>query len=273
LIEGETAVTSLLRNFMLKAIAMALGGALMIAALPSSSRAQYSFDDIYPDFFKIPEHGQLTTLGFLGGYGSDKYGTVQEGFQLEQSITRYVGVFGRVTGYQLWIGQGFDSPLEPGTGHSARLNFGRAQGGFDLNLWPGTHFFISAGHDFGDSDAVIVEGDLSSWWFLHSFHPINFSFSSIHNYQNGVTSTEVDFQAILKSTEKYLLMAGGGGAFYEGGFIHGTDGQGGPDLSFYYRPWQIGLSAQAGYGSAHQYGQLTMYKEIDFTEPLKFFGP
>jgi hypothetical protein len=52
-----------------------------------------------------------------------------------------------------------------------------------------------------------------------------------------------------------------------GGFIHGTDGQGGPDLSFYYRPWKVGLSGQAGYGSAHQYGQLTMYKELDFIEP------
>jgi hypothetical protein len=256
-----------LRDFLAKAIAMALGAALMMAALPGSSHAQYSFNDVYPNFFQIPPHGQFTATGFLGGYGSDKYGTIQQGFQLEQSITRYIGAFGRVTGYQLWIGGGFDSPLEPGTGHSARLNFGRAQGGFDLNLWPGTHFYISAGHDFGDSDAPIVEGDLSSWLLLHSFHPINFSFSSIHNFQNGVTSTEIDFQAILRSTEKYLLMAGGGGAFYEGGFISGTDGEGGPDLSFFYRPWLLGLSAQAGYGSAHQYGQLTMYKELDFTEP------
>jgi hypothetical protein len=250
-----------------KSIALALGVVLMAAVVPGLSRAQSTFDDLYPDFFKIPEHGELSTMGFLGGYVSDKYGTTQEGFQLEQSITRYVGVFGRLTGYQLWIGGGFDSPLNPGTGHEARLNFGRGQGGFDLNLLPGTHFLISAGHDFGDSTATIVEGDLSSWWLLHSFHPINFSFSSIHNYQNGVTSTEVDFQAILKSTEKYLLMAGGGGAFYMGGFIHGTDGQGGPDLSFYYRPWELGVSGQAGYGSAHQYGQLTMYKELDFTEP------
>jgi hypothetical protein len=260
-------VISLLRHFMAKAVGVALGAALMIAAVPTASRAQYSFDDVYPDFFKIPDQGRLTILGFLGGYASDKYGTGQEGFQLEQSITKYVGVFGRLTGYQLWIGGGFDSPLNPGSGHEARLNFGRGQGGFDLNLWPGTHFFISAGHDFGDSHAVVVEGDMSSWWMLHSFHPINFSFSAIHDYQNGVTSTEVDFQAILKSTEKYLLMAGGGGAFYMGGFIHGTDGQGGPDLSCYYRPWQIGFSAQAGYGSAHQYGQLTMYKELDFMEP------
>jgi hypothetical protein len=249
---------------------MALGIALTIAAMPGLSHAQYSFDDLYPNFFKIPEHGQLTTLGFLGGYVSDKYATAQEGFQLEQSVTRYIGAFGRLTGYQLWIGGGFDSPLEPGTGHQARLNFGRAQGGFDLNLWPGTHFFISAGHDFGDSDAPVVEGDMSSWWMLHSFHPINFSFSSIHNFQNGITSTEIDFQAILKSTERYLFMAGGGGAFYEGGFIHGTEGQGGPDVSVYYRPLLIGVSAQAGYGSAHQYGQITMYKELDFVEP-RFF--
>ena len=49
-----------------KIFAMAFGAALIVVALPSSSRAQYSFDDIYPDFFKIPEHGQLSTLGFTG---------------------------------------------------------------------------------------------------------------------------------------------------------------------------------------------------------------
>jgi hypothetical protein len=259
-------VRSLLRKLNLIVVTMALG-AVMIAAVPATSHAQYSFNDIYPDFFKIPDQGQLSILGFGGGYASDKYQTTEQGFQLEQSITRYVGVFGRVSGYQLWIGGGFDSPLNPGTGHQARLNFGRAQGGFDLNLWPGTHFFISGGKDFGDSHATVVEGDMSSWFLLHSFHPINFSFSAIHNYQNGITSTEVDFQSILLSKEKFLLMAGGGGAFYMGGFVHGTDGQGGPDLSFFYRPWEVGFSAQAGYGSAHQYGQLTMYKELDITEP------
>lgn len=243
---------------------------MMLAMLPGLAHAQYSLNDIYPDFFKLPKNEQLAVTGFFGGYGSDKYGTVQEGFQLEQSITRYIGVFGRLTGYQLWIGEGFDSPLSPGSGHKARLNFGRAQGGFDLNLWPGTHFFISAGHDFGQSNATIVEGDMSSWWMLHSFHPINVSFSSIHNYQNGITSTELDIQVILKSAEKYLLMAGGGGAIYMGGFVHGTEGQAGPDLSLYYRPWKLGLSAQSGYGSARQYGQLTMFKELDFVEPAWF---
>jgi hypothetical protein len=246
--------------------------AMMLVSITTPAGAQSTFDNLYPDFFKIPDRGRFSVLTFLGGYGSDKYGTVQEGFQLEQSITRYVGLFGRLTGYQLWIGQGFDSPLQPGTGHSARLNFGRAQGGFDLNLFPGTHFYISAGRDFGDSRAVIVEGDMSSWLLLHSLHPVNFSFSSFHDYQNGVTSTEVDIQAILKTTEKYILMAGGGGAFYMGGFIHGTDGQGGPDVSFYYRPWEVGLSTQAGYGSAHQYVQLTMYKELSFSEPGPVVG-
>jgi hypothetical protein len=269
LIVRRTAVTSWFKSLKATLVALAFG-ALMIAVLPSTSHAQYSFNDIYPDFFKIPDQGRLSTLGFLGGYGSDKYGTAQEGFQLEQSVTKYIGVFGRLTGYQLWIGGGFDSPLNPGSGHQARLNFGRAQGGLDFNLWPGTHFFISGGKDFGDSHATVIEGDLSSWFLLHSFHPINFSFSSIHDYQNGVTSTEVDIQAILLSREKYLIMAGGGGAFYMGGFVSGTDGQGGPDLSFYYRPWELGWSAQAGYGSAHQYGQLTMYKELDFTEPAFF---
>ena len=258
----------------LKATAIALiFGVLMIVALPVSSHAQYGFNDLYPDFFKIPEQGRLTVTGFGGGYISDKYATTQEGFQLEQSITKYVGVFGRLTGYELWEGGGFDNPLNPGTGHQARLNFGRGQAGFDLNLWPGTHFFISGGRDFGDSHAVVVEGDGSSWLMLHSLHPVNFSFSSVHDYQNGVTSTEVDIQAILKSTEKYLLMAGGGGAFYMGGFIHGTDGQGGPDLSFYWRPLQIGFSLQAGYGSAHQYGQLTLYKEWDINEPAPRTAP
>src|SRR6202140_1185312 len=149
-------------------IAVALGFGLMTGALVIApyAHAQW-FEDTYPGFFSLETPGLLQATAFGGGFVSDKYGVVQEGGQVEQSITPYIGAFGRATGYQLWIGGGFDSPLAPGTGHSARLNFGRAQGGFDLNLWPGTHFYISAGHDFGDSDAPIVEGDLSSWLLLH----------------------------------------------------------------------------------------------------------
>jgi hypothetical protein len=237
--------------------------ALMLLLGPGSARAQQSFQDLYPNFFDIQQPPKLTLLGFLGGYVSDKYGDAEEGFQLEQSITRYIGVFGRLTGYQLWIGHGFDSPLAPGTGFSPRLNFGRAQGGVDLQLYPGTHLFISGGRDMGDSHASTAEADLSSWLLLHSLHPVNFSVSSIHDFENGVTSTEFDIQAIVLSKESYMVLAGGGGAWYTGGFVS-TEGQGGPDLGFYYRPWALGFSGQAGYGSAHQYGQLTMYKELDF---------
>lgn len=247
-------------------MAIAIGAAAIIAGMARPAHAQYSPSDLWPDFLELQKPGQLSAMGFLGGYGSDKYGTLQEGFQLEQSVTRYIGVFGRLTGYQLWEGEGFDNPLAPGSGHAARLNFGRAQGGIDFNLFTGTHFFISGGKDFGDSHADVIEGDFSNWLLLHSRHPVNFAFSSMHNFQNGVTSTSFDLQAILLSTEKYLVMAGGGGALYNGGFLSSDQGQGGPDLGFYYRPWQIGFGAQAGYGSAHQYGQITMYKQLNFRE-------
>jgi hypothetical protein len=166
----------------------------------------------------------------------------------------------------LWEGEGFDNPLNPGTGHSARLNFVRFQGGVDLNLYPGTHLFLLGGRDAADSHASTIEGDFSTWLFLHSMHPINFSFSSNHNYQNSVTSTSMDLQAILLSTEKWILLAGGGGAFYAGGFVPDLEGQGGPDLGVFYRPWNIGVSAQAGYGAAHQYGQLSVYKQLTIFE-------
>ena len=250
-----------------KSISLAAAAAVVVIGFGASGVfAQYAPNDLWPDFWQLQQPGQFSVLGFAGGYVSDKYGTIQEGFQLEQSVTRYVGVFGRLTGYQLWEGEGFDNPLAPGTGHQARLNFGRAQGGVDFNPFTGTHFFISGGKDFGDSHADIIEGDFSSWLLLHSRHPVNVSFSSMHNFQNSITSTAIDLQAVVLSRESYMVIAGAGGAWYTGGFLSGDQGQGGPDLGFYYRPWQLGLSAQAGYGSAHQYGQITMYKSLNFTE-------
>ena len=147
-----------------------------------------------------------------------------------------------------------------------RLNFGRFRGGDDFTLYPGTHLYVSGGHDVADSDAFIIEGDFSTRLFLHSKHPLNGCFSSIHDYQNGVTSSEIDVNAILLSTEKYMILGGIGGAMYFGGFLNEGQGQGGPDLGFYYRPWQLGVSAQAGYGNAHQYGQLSMYKQLSWFE-------
>ena len=248
-------------------ITVALAFGLMSGALAFApdAHAQW-FEDTYPGFFSLQTPGQLQATAFGGGFGSDKYGVAQQGGQLEQSITPYIGAFGRATGYQLWIGHGFDSPLAPGSGNHPRLNFGRFQGGVDFTLMPGTHLYVSGGKDVGDSHANVIEGDFSSWLMLHSKHPLNGSFSSIHDYENGVTSTEIDLQAILLSSEKYMVLGGAGGAVYNGGFLTDTQGQGGPDLGIYYRPWQMGVSAQAGYGSAHEYGQISMYKQLGWVE-------
>ncbi len=245
--------------------ALAFAVALSALAVAPSAHAQW-FEDTYPGFFSLQAPGLLQATAFAGGFVSDKYGVLQEGTQVEQSVTPYIGVFGRATGYQMWIGGGFESPLAPGSGSFPRLNFGRFQGGLDFTLFPGTHLYVSGGHDVADSDASVVEGDFSSWIFLHSQHPLNGSFSSVHDFQNGVTSTEMDLQAILLSTEHYMIIAGVGGAMYNGGFLAYAQGQGGPDLGFYYRPWQLGVSAQAGYGNAHQYGEISVYKQLSWFE-------
>ena len=246
-------------------ITVAFAVVLTALTIAPPAHAQW-FENTYPGFYSLQTPGLIQMTAFGGGYASDKYGVLQEGTQVEQSITPYVGVFGRATGYQLWIGSGFESPLAPGSGNFPRLNFGRFQGGLDFTLFPGTHLYVSAGHDVADSDATIVEGDFSSWLCLHSLHPLNASFSSMHDFQNGVTSTEFDLRAIVFSAEKYMILAGVGGAMYNGGFLSATQGQGGPDLGVYYRPWQLGVSAQAGYGNAHQYGQLSMYKQLSWLE-------
>ena len=242
-----------------------IAAALGALAITAPINAQW-FEDNYPGYFSLQRPGLLQATAFGGGFVSDKYGVLQEGVQLDQSVTPYIGVFGRATGYQLWIGQGFESPLAPGSGSFPRLNFGRFQGGADLSLYPGTHLYVSGGHDVADSDASVVEGDLSSWLWLHSRHPVNGTFSTIYDWQNGVESSEIDLQAILLSTEKYMILGGVGGAMYFGGFLTDAQGQGGPDLGFYYRPWQMGFSAQAGYGNAHQYGQISMYKSLNWFE-------
>ena len=248
-------------------VSMTVAFAVVLSALTIAPAAHaHWFDDTYPGFFSLQTPGLLQVTAFGGGYVSDKYAVVQEGTQVEQSVTPYIGVFGRATGYQLWIGGGFESPLAPGSGSFPRLNFGRFQGGLDFTLFPGTHLYVSGGHDVADSDAPLVEGDFSSWICLHSQHPLNASFSSMHDFQNGVTSTEFDLQAILLSTEKYMILGGAGGAMYNGGYLTDAQGQGGPDVGFYYRPWQLGVSAQAGYGNAHQYVQISMYKQLSWFE-------
>jgi len=221
-----------------------------------------------PDFFGITTPGRFSLTLFGGGFLSDQYGTTQQGVQFERSLTQYVGIVGRATGYQLFDGQGFANPLSPNPAStwSSRSNFGRFQGGIDLALNPTTHVYLLGGDDGGDSHNANVEGDISSWLLEHSAHPLNFLASSVHSWQNNISSSSIDLRAVLMSTESYMLMAGGGGSVYGGGFVSGVAGQGGPDLGLYYRPWQTGIDAQAGYGSPHGYGQLTLYKQFDWSE-------
>ncbi len=249
----------------LKLVTFVFAMMIGVVGIAPVARAQF-LGDAYPGFFSLQQPGRLDATVFGGGYISDKFADLQEGVQVEQSVTPYLGVFGRATGYQLFVGDNFASPFSPASGHFPRLNFGRFQGGVDFTLFPGTHLWVSGGKDAGDSHANLIEGDFSSWILLHSMHPLNASFASMHDFENGVTSTEIDLQAILWSTAKYMIMAGAGGAMYQGGLLNGSQGQGGPDLGVYYRPWQIGLSAQAGYGTAHEYGQISMYKQLSWFE-------
>jgi hypothetical protein len=245
-----------------------IGAALIAAAITLASaipaRAQVS--SLYPDFFSLrqPETFQLVLFG--GGYVSDQSAVTQEGFQIEQSITPYIGVFGRAIGYQLFVGHGFGNPLIPDAGTSSRYNFGRFQGGLDLTVFPGAHLYLSGGHDAGDSHGSVIEGDFNSWMFAHSRLPLNLSFSSLHDTENGVTSNEIDLRTVVYSGEKYLLLAGAGGAFFAGGIVSGTAGQGGPDLTLFYRPLQIGAMTQFGYGSARQYGEISFFRQFSWNE-------
>ena len=156
---------------------------------------------------------QLSLALFVNGYGSDKYGTTHEGFELEQSVATNLGLVARASAYQIYQGTGFDSPLLPASRSSTR-NFGRFQGGIDITPLPGVSLTLLRGEDIGDSHAPVVEGNFSSWILPHSLHPINFSFSGSHYYENEVTSGRIDLRAILLSTAEVMLLGGVGGAIW-----------------------------------------------------------
>jgi hypothetical protein len=243
---------------------------LIAAMLPLSkvyAQSAVSTNPAHPNgFFQLANPEKLTLTIYAGGFVSDQYGVTQEGFQFEQSVTPYLGLVGRATGYQLYIGHGFDNPLVPGTGYHARYNFGRFQGGLDIQPAEGTNLYLLGGADAGDSSAGVAEGDLSSWILMQSRHPVNLAVAAIYDSQNQVTSSEIDLRTIAWSNEKMVFLAGAGGALYAGGFVHGLDGQGGPLIGFYFPGWRLGLDAQAGYGTSHQYGQLSIYKQFSWIE-------
>ena len=159
--------------------------------------------------------------------------------------------------------------MNPGTGHHPRLNFARLQGGLDFHVGETSYLSVLGGGDVADSNSASVEGDFSTWLLPHRQHAVNLAVSSIYTTENGVVANEIDLRAIAYSTESYVLMAGGGGAIYAVGFVHGVDGQGGPILSLYLSKWRAGMDIQAGYGSAQEHGEITIYKQFSWTERAK----
>jgi len=219
-----------------------------------------------PGTFSLLRPGNLSLTVLGGGYISDDYGVTEQGVQAEQSVTRSVGLVGRVTGYQLYIEDNFDNPLNPGTGHHSRYNFARLQGGLDFHIGETTYLSVLGGRDVGDSHAASAEGDFSTWLLPHWQHAVNLAVSSIYTTENRVVANEIDLRAIALSTEAYTVLAGGGGAIYAAGFVHGVAGQGGPIVGLFLPKWGAGFDIQAGYGSAQEYGEITIYKQFRWTE-------
>ena len=132
-----------------------VGLLVLVCALGWTGNARAQLQNLYPGLFQPAKPQVLDAILFGGGFGSQDYGSVQEGFQLQQTVTPYVGVVGRITGYQLWIGDHFNNPLAPATfTHQTRLNFARLQGGVEFALYPGMTFFLLGGGDVGDSHAA-----------------------------------------------------------------------------------------------------------------------
>ena len=204
------------------------------------------------DFVELRRPGHLGLTIFGSGFGSDTYSNTHAGFQLEQSITNQLGAVARVSAWQIYQGKGYDSPFP--TGATGVRTFERFQGGVDFTPVHGFSLIVLGGRDVGNSHAAVIEGDFSGWMFLASRHPINFSFSSSHYYENDVTSSRIDLRRVVYSTGRWFLMAGGGGAIWGGGTVGQPNGQGGPDLSLYIRELRTSIDLQFGYGSSHLYG-------------------
>jgi hypothetical protein len=182
---------------------LSLGLMLPLLGNPRAAMAQ----DL-TQLFSWPTPPLLQLRTFASGYGAEKYGTTHEGFELDQTLSGAAGLVGRVSGYQIYQGTGFDSPLVP-SAHSAPRNFGRFEGGISLIPAPGALFEMLGGEDVGDSHAAMFENDFSSWLWLHSRHPISFSYSGNHYYENGVSNGLIDLRAVAVSTAEMILLAGG----------------------------------------------------------------
>jgi hypothetical protein len=232
----------------------------------SSSAPQRTPAPLFSNLFEAQSPGQLSLLLFGGGYWSTDYASTQQGFQLEQSLTKGISVVGRASGYQLYVGGGFDNPLDPGSGHESRFNFGRLEGGFGFSPMPGTYLYLLGGADVADSHAGVFEADFATWMFRTSAHPLNLALNVGYNSENLITSGEADLRVILHSDQRVVLTGGLSGAGFAGGFVRGFSTQAGAILGAYSPQWQTGLDAQFGYASTSVYAQLALFKRFQWME-------
>jgi hypothetical protein len=240
------------------AIVIVLG---LIVPLASATPAYTHFH-----LFELVTPPHVSVTLFAIGYGNEEYGSTQGGFQLEQSVNGLFGLVGRVSAYQILKGTvGYDSPLSPSS-RSAPRDFGRFLGGLDITPFPGTSLELLGGEDVGDSHAPVIEGDFSNWFGIHTTHPFNISFSGSHYYQNGVTSGTYDVRTMAMSTANFILLMGGGGAIWGGGSLAAVKAHGGPEIGIFLRRWQLHVEVQAGYGSAHTYGVVSVSRQFSWDE-------
>jgi hypothetical protein len=232
----------------------------LISGFSSAAYAQGFFR-----FLELENPGRLSLRLLAVGYGSEKYGTTHAGFEIGQTITPAISIIGRAIAYQVYQGSGFDSPLTPGS-HSSPRNFGLLEGGASVSPIQGTTFTLLGGENVGDSDAPVFENDFSSWLWLQTRHPINFSYSTSHYFQNGVTNGLIDARTVSYSTGRLLLLLGVGGAIWGGGSVGQAKGQGGPDVGFFLREWRVSIDLQAGYGSSRTYGLVSFSRSFSWDE-------
>lgn len=255
------------------------------------------------DLLRIESPKYLEATLDSGTFVSGDYAQIQEGFQLEQSINEYFGIFLRATAFQIFQNQidqgrvlvqdpdGDVSLLFPLSTPSSQLFFGRFQAGFDFYLTPDTSLQFSGGSDAGDDSSPLIEADLTTWLFVHRRHPIQLSLASLYAFQQRNTSSSISIDTVVRSTANWLLMAGTAGSIFNSSFVSGVGstpqipegeptplmvkigsgqgslgGQGGADFNAVYRPWQSALGIQFGYGTSGYYGEIAISKQLGFLD-------
>jgi hypothetical protein len=238
--------------------------AILFALVATRSSAARAFP--YSDFFTPADPQHLSLTLFASAIGNEsKYAATHEGFQLEQTLNPYVGVVGRVSGYQIYQGAGWDNPLTNRPGTRPR-NFGVFMGGLEMQPFQGTSLAVLGGRDVGDSSGARIEGDFSSWILLHSRHPINVSFTGDHFYNNGQSSGMIDVRVVISSSRQLTWLLGAGGQLWGGGSEPHIMKEFGPDLGLFFRQWQTSLDLQAGYGNNHGYGTIAVSHHFGWDE-------